>query len=163
MIALIALFMIMFAFGLFCTLTQTVPSAGFISEGFMTGFIRYCTQRGLPNALFCLATFVFFFRVHNIDDFFTQQGSYEMRWLGLTYIGIWALNVVLRFFVDGLMFPPHVYVLFGVICIIIFAIVRALSNRVDMYLNTDGGTRRIGDMSPLQFIDFIASLFRKGQ
>ena len=161
-IALTILFVIMFAFGLFCTLTQTIPSAGFISEGFMTGFVRYCTQRGITNALFCAATFTFFFRVHNIDDFFTQQGSYEMRWLGLSYIGIWAANVVMRFFVDDLMFPPHLFVFLGVVCVIVFALVRALANRVDMYLNINGGNRRIGDMTPLQFIDFIAGLFRKG-
>ena len=161
MIFLTILFIIMFAFGLYCTLTQTVPSNSFLSEGFMTGFIKYCTQRGLTNAMFCVATFIFYFRVHNIDDFFTQTGSYEMRWLGLSYIGIWALNIVARFFVDGLMFPPHLFVFLGVVCIIIFAIVKSLSSRVDMYLNSEGGSRRIGDMTPLQFLDFIASLFRK--
>lgn len=162
MLALTILFVIMFAFGLYCTLSQTVPSPGFLSEGFMTGFIRYCTHRGITNALFCFATFVFYFRVHNIDDFFTQQGSYEIRWLGLSYIGIWVANVIARFFIDGLMFPPHLFVFLGVVCVIIFALVRALSSRVDMYLNSNGGNRRIGDMTPIQFIDFIASLFRKG-
>ena len=162
MIVLTILFSIMFVFGLYCTLTQTVPSGSFLSEGFMKGFIKYCTQRGITNAMFCAATFTFYFRVHNIDDLFTQSGSYEMRWLGMTYIGIWALNIVARFFVDGLMFPPHLFVFLGVVCIILFAMIKALSSRVDMYLNTDGGHRRIGDMTPFQFIEFIASLFKKG-
>ena len=153
--------LIMFCFGMYCLLSDTVPAPGFISVKFMKGFIGYCLYRGLTNAAFFGSIFVFYYRVHNIDDFVTQSGSYEIRWLGIAFIIIWSINVVLRFIIPDFLMPPHGLIFLGVVCIIVFVLTKALANRVDMYLNCEGGNRRIGDMGPVQFMDFVVSLFKR--
>ncbi len=152
---LTVLFIAMFIFGMFCLLSGTVPSAGFVSHKVVEGFIRYCA-----NAAICIAIFVYAFRVHSIDDLICQTGAYEIRWLGLAFIGIWAAHIILRFFIPNMMFPPHGLVFLGVVCFLIHIPIRILSNKVDMYLNLNGTNRRIGDMTPLQFFDFLAYLFK---
>ena len=160
-LTLTILFFIMFVLGLYCTLTGTIPQVGSLSEGFMNSFIHYCAYRCLTHCIVFLVTFIFFFRVHNIDDFVTQSGSYEMRWLGISYISIWLINVLLKFLIPEILVAPHALAVLGVLCILIFVLVNRLANRVDMYLNTDGGHRRLGDMGPLQFMEFMFSLFKQ--
>ena len=41
--------LLMFGFGMFCLMSNTVPTAGFISEKFMKALIGYCVYRGLTN------------------------------------------------------------------------------------------------------------------
>ena len=153
--------LLFFAFGMYCLLSNTVPTAGFISEKFMKAFIGYCVYRGLTNVAMFMSIFVFYFRVHNIDDLITQPGSYELRYLGVAFIAIWAINLVLTFFIPNFLMPPHGLVFLGVLCVLLSTMIFLLANKVDMYLNCEGGNRKIGDMSPVQFLDFIASLFKK--
>ena len=160
-IVLAAISLIMFGFGMFCLLSNTVPTPGILSAKFMKGFIGYCVYRGLTNAAVFISVFVFYFRVHNIDDFVTQTGSYEIRWLGFAFIGIWVINVLLKFFIPGFLMPPHGLVFLGIVCEIVFMLDKALANKVDMYMNLEGGNRRLGDMTPVQFFDFVAYLFRR--
>ena len=157
---LTVLFIAMFIVGMFCLLSGTVPSAGFVSHKVVEGFIRYCANRGLSNAAVCAAIFVYAFRVHSIDDLICQTGAYEIRWLGLAFIGIWAANLILRFFIPNMMMPPHGLVFLGVVCFLIHIPIKLLANKVDMYLNLNGTNRRIGDMTPLQFFDFLGYLFK---
>lgn len=161
-LVLTVLFLIMFIASLYCLVTDTIPQIGEISTKFMKTLVGYGVYRGLTNAAFFFSIFVFYFRVHNIDDFITQTGAYEIRWLGIAFIVIWAINVVLTFFIPNFLMPPHGMVFLGVLCIIIFIIVKLIANKVDMYLNSGeyGGSRRIGDMTPVQFFDFIAHLFK---
>lgn len=161
-LVLTVLFIVMFVCSLYCFVTDTIPQIGEISQKFMKSLVGYGVYRGLTNAAFFFAIFVFYFRVHNIDDFVTQTGAYEIRWLGIVFIIIWAANVVLRFFIPNFLMPPHGLVFLGVICELVFIFVKLLANKVDMYLNSGeyGGSRRLGDMTPLQFFDFIAHLFK---
>jgi len=157
---LTVIFLAMFVFGMYCLLSSTVPKVGFISVKFMKEFIGYCVYRGLTNAATCLAIFIFYFRSHNIDDLVTQTGAYEFRWLGFAFVGIWVVNVILKFLIPDFLMPPHGLLFLGVLNIILYRLDKELANRVDMYFNSEGGNRRLGDMGPLQFMDFVAHLFR---
>ncbi|SCW42652.1 hypothetical protein SAMN02910456_01045 [Ruminococcaceae bacterium YRB3002] len=160
-LVLTVIFLALFVFGVYCIITTTVPTPGPVSAKFMTAFIGYCANRGLVYAAMCLAIFIFCFRVHNIDDFVTQSGSYEIRWLGFVFIGIWVINLVLRFFIPGMLFPPYGLLFLGVICVLLFKLDNMLANKVDMYMNSEGTHRRLGDMGPVQFLDFVAHLFKQ--
>jgi len=160
-IVLTVLFLAMFCFGMFCLMSDTLPHVGFISDKFMLRLVDYGIYRGLTNALACLAVFIFYFRVHNIDDLVTQAGSYELRWLGITFVGIWAGHLLLAFFVPGVKYPPNVLVFLGVLCVLLFKLVNILASRVDMYLNSEGGHRRLGDLGPIQFIELMIQMFSK--
>ena len=155
------LFLVMFGFGMFCLLSDTLPQAGFVSDKFMAGLVNYGVFRGLTNALACLAVFIFNYRVHNIDDLVTQAGSYELRWLGIAFVGIWAGHLLLAFFVPGVKYPPNVLVFLGVLCLLLFKLVNTLASRVDMYLNSEGGHSRLGDLGPIQFIELMMQIFKK--
>ena len=160
-LVLFLLFLVMFAAGMYCLLTDTVPQVGQISDKFMNNLVNYGVYRGLTNALACLAVFVFYFRVHNIDDLITQSGSYELRWLGFAFIGIWAAHLILAIFVSGIKYPPNVLVFLGLLFVLLFKLVNILANRVDMYLNCEGGNRRLGDLGPIQFIELMIRMFKK--
>ena len=155
------LFAVIFLFGLYCTLTDTVPVVGSLSGSFMAGFIRFGTYRGASYVLVFLTFLIFFIRVHNIDDLVTQAGSYELRWVGMTLIGIWALNVVMRFVIPNMPFPPVSVFILGVIFILLFMLDKILSSKVDMYLNSNGGNTRLGDLGPLQFLELMAQIFKQ--
>ena len=157
---LTVLFLAMFVFGMYCLMSSTVPQAGFISVKFMKGFIGYCVYRGPTNAAVCLCLFVFYFRVHNIDDLVTQTGSYELRWLAIAFAVIWVVNVILKFLIPDFLMPPHILLCVAVLCAILFKLDKELANRVDMYFNCEGGNRRLGDMGPVQFMDFVVHLFK---
>ena len=159
-LVLTVLFLVMFGFGIYCLVTDTIPVVGSVSTKFMQTFISFCIYRGLTNAAICFAIFIFYFRVHNIDDFVTQSGSYEIRWLAFAFLGIWVVNVILRIFIPDAFMPPHALVFLAIICFLVFKLDNMLANKVDMYINSEGGSRRLGDMGVVEFLDFVAKLFK---